>query len=218
MKILAITETWLSSHIYDNEVLPSNFNIYRKDRDTCGGGVMLAVDQSIPTKIIPSPDNIEVISVHLLMQHPVKICVVYNPPNSERDYQHKLISFLCDIIQLSDDVIILGDFNVPNIDWSSLSAESGFSTEICEFIFQYNLSQVIIMSPTHNRGNILDLVIVSNDKMISNILIHSESTIPIKSDHFPVTFKLMLLSTNHNVAHKPIHILDYCILKEITTA
>ena len=65
------------------------------------------------------------------------------------------------------------------------------------------------MSPTHNRGNILNLVIVSNDEIISDILIHSESTIPIKSDHFPVTFKLMLLSTNHNVAHKPIHILDY---------
>ena len=182
LKILAITETWLSSHIYDNEILPSNFNIYRKDRDTRGGGVMLAVDRSIPNKIIPSPDDIEVISVHLLMQNPVKICLVYNPPNSERDYQHKLISFLCDIIQSSDDVIILGasrvltdiltltimccvvmnvlsllqqfyDFNVPNIDWSSLSAESGFSTEICEFIFQYNLLQVI-MSPTHNRNNI----------------------------------------------------------------
>ena len=98
--------------------------------------------------------------------------------------------------------------NVPIIDWSSLSVESGFSTEICEFIFQYNLSPVI-MSPTHNCGNILDLVIVSNNEIISDILIHSESTIAIKSYHFPVTFKLMLLSTNHNTAHKPIHILDY---------
>ena len=59
------------------------------------------------------------------------------------------------------------------------------------------------MSPTHNCG---DLVIVNNSEMISDILILSESTIP---DHFPVTFKLMLLSANHNVAHKPIHILDY---------
>ena len=65
------------------------------------------------------------------------------------------------------------------------------------------------MSPTHNRDNILDLVIVSNDKIISDILIHSESTIMIKSDHFPVTFKLMQLSTNHNLAHKLIHILNY---------
>ena len=65
------------------------------------------------------------------------------------------------------------------------------------------------MSPTHNHGNILDLVIVSNDEIMSDILIRSESTIPIKSDHYPVTFKLTQLSTNHNVGHKPIHILDY---------
>ena len=55
---------------------------------------MLAVDQSIPTKIIPSPESIGIISVQLLTQHPVKICLVYNPPNIERIYQHKLISFL----------------------------------------------------------------------------------------------------------------------------
>ena len=58
---------------------------------------------------------------------------------------------------------------------------------ICAFIFQLNLSQVFL-SPTHNRGNIIDLVIVSNDEIISDILIHSEDMIPIRSDHYPVTF------------------------------
>ena len=64
---------------------------------------------------------------------------------------------------------------------------------ICAFIFQYNryLSQVFL-SPTHNRGNIFDLVIVSNDEIISDILIHSEFMIPIKSDHYPVTFMKVL--------------------------
>ena len=88
-----------------------------------------------------------------------------------------------------------------------LSAESAFSVELCEFIFQYNLSQVIL-SLTHNRGNILDLVIANNDKLISDTVIHSKDMIPIKSDHHPVTFKVTLLSTGHRVAHKPIHILE----------
>ena len=56
-RIFAITETWLSSHIYDNEILPSNFII-------CGGGVMLAIDQSISIKTIPSPEDIEAVVVH----------------------------------------------------------------------------------------------------------------------------------------------------------
>ena len=85
-----------------------------------------------------------------------------------------------------------------------LSAESGFSVELCEFIFQYNLSQVIL-SLTHNRGNILDLVIANNDKLISDTVNHSKDMIP---DHHPVTFKVTLLSTDHKVAHKPIHILE----------
>ena len=49
---------------------------------------------------------------------------------------------------------------------------------VFEFIFQYNLSQVIL-SPTHNHGNIyiLDLVIGSNDEVISDIVIHSKDMI-----------------------------------------
>ena len=61
--------------------------------------VMLARDQSVPTKTIPSLEDIEVISVQLLTQHPVKICLVYNSPDSGRIYQHKLISVKCDIIK-----------------------------------------------------------------------------------------------------------------------
>ena len=42
--IFAITETWLTNYIYNNEILPSNFAIYRNDRESRGGGVLLAVD------------------------------------------------------------------------------------------------------------------------------------------------------------------------------
>ena len=114
MKITAITETYLSSHIYENEILPPHFNIYRKDGGTCSGWRNYAgVDQS---KTIPNPEDIEVISGQLLTQHPVMIRHVYNPPNSEGIYQHKLISFLRDVIQSNNEVIILGNFNVPDID------------------------------------------------------------------------------------------------------
>ena len=77
------------------------------------GGIMLGVDQS---KTIPNPEDIEVISGQLLTPHPVMIRLVYNPPNSEGIYQHKLISFLRHVIQSNNEVIILGNFNVPDID------------------------------------------------------------------------------------------------------
>ena len=40
---------------------------------------MLAIDQSISIKTIPSPEDIEAVVVHLT-QHSVKLCLVYIPP------------------------------------------------------------------------------------------------------------------------------------------
>lgn len=44
---IAITETWLHNNIDDNELLPSSYNIHRKDRERRGGGVLLAVKSNI---------------------------------------------------------------------------------------------------------------------------------------------------------------------------
>ena len=37
-EIYCITETRLSDFVYDHEIIPSKFNIYRKDRKSRGGG------------------------------------------------------------------------------------------------------------------------------------------------------------------------------------
>ena len=187
-QIVAVTETWLTSSIYNNEILPSNFAIYRNDRGTRGEGVLLAVNLSIPSKIVSCLDDIEAIVIELFPQHPVKLCLVYNPPNTGLLYQQKLISFLSDIMQTDGNVIILGDFSTPDIDWHTLTADSNFSIQLCNLIFQYNYSQVVT-SPTHEHGNLLDLVITNNDDIISDVQVHSEGTF-IKSDHYLVSFKL----------------------------
>lgn len=40
------TETWLSSATYDTEIIPSElgYNVYRRDRGSRGGGVLIIVD------------------------------------------------------------------------------------------------------------------------------------------------------------------------------
>ena len=52
---LAITETWLSDFILDNEVIPSNYTIIYTDKSSHGGGVMLSVSNLISFSIIPLP-------------------------------------------------------------------------------------------------------------------------------------------------------------------
>ena len=64
-KLIAITETWLSHQILDNEILPTNYVIYRADRDSQGGGVMLAIHESLQSKLLASPFNLEILTVQV---------------------------------------------------------------------------------------------------------------------------------------------------------
>ena len=53
------TETWLSDKILDNEILPYNYSIIRKDRQSRGGGVMFAIKHSNSYQVLPSPPDLE---------------------------------------------------------------------------------------------------------------------------------------------------------------
>ena len=63
--IYCITETWLTDLVYDSEILPLNFNIFRKNRKSRGGGVLVAINESIQSSIIPSLMDFELISVSI---------------------------------------------------------------------------------------------------------------------------------------------------------
>ena len=63
LDIVAITETWLHSNIFDNEILPSGYQIYRKDCNRRGGGVVLAIKNSIPSKLLSTPSDLELLAV-----------------------------------------------------------------------------------------------------------------------------------------------------------
>ena len=65
--VFCITETWLSDKISDGEILPSGFVLYRCDRPSRGGGVLIAVHKSLPSTLIPSPYDLEVVVVKLTM-------------------------------------------------------------------------------------------------------------------------------------------------------
>ena len=79
--IIAITETWLSNNIFDNEILPINYTIYRNDRGSRGGGVLFAVRDSIISKVLPSPTNVEMLTVEVEVLQKFVMSVVYLPPN-----------------------------------------------------------------------------------------------------------------------------------------
>ena len=122
-EIYCITETWLSNFVYDNEIIPSKFNIYRKDRKSRGGGVLVAINESLQSSIIPSPDDLEIISVSITHRETIILCTVYIPPNSDSDYLNSLLLYLSSLYISHDHIILVGDFNLPDIDWDTLTGK-----------------------------------------------------------------------------------------------
>ena len=71
------------------------------------------------------------------------------------------------------NVILGGDFNLPDIDWTKTEvkpksqypiAYSAIMLETCEDLYSQHVEE-----PTHLRGNILDLVFTSNKDQVENI-------------------------------------------------
>ena len=185
-----MTETWLTSFIYDNEILPSKFILYRSDRESRGGGVLIAVNYSKPSILIPSPSNLEVVTVSVhIPGYSICLCVVYCPPNSEVFYFDQLIAFLHSLASREAHLLIIGDFNLPDICWSSLSGTTLISNLFCDFVFEANLTQ-LITCPTHIIGNTPDIILTDKDHLVNNLSV-SKSAI-LTSDHLQITFDLPL--------------------------
>jgi len=117
---------------------------------------------------------------------------VYKSPNSPEDNKLALMDLLrSDCLVSFEHVCIVGDFNFPNIDWKgNWSGEQDNLFIECirdSFLFQ------MVQKPTRYREgqtpHILDLVLVNDEQLISNI----EHSCPIgKSDHEILLFTLYI--------------------------
>ena len=100
----------------------------------------------------------------------------------------------------------VGDFNLPNICWSTLTGTSPFSISFCDFVYEMNLSQ-LVMDSTHVKGNILDLVLTNAENFIYDLFI-ADSLPLIPSDHCTVSFKIKYaLPPSQRTSHK--YFFDY---------
>ena len=104
---------------------------------------------------------------------------MYNSLNSSPAYEQSLIDYLHSLISASSKLILMGHFNVPDINWATLSGSSMFSNKLCDLVFQFNLPQ-LVDQPSHICGSILDLVFTNCE---SDIFVHNTNSFDITSDH-----------------------------------
>ena len=130
---------------------------------------MIAVRDTIPTIAVKIStalisNSIEVVSVNLLLKKPITLCCIYIPPCTADVLLSEVIQYFSTLIDSypRNSLVLVGDFNLPDINWDNLTASSTASRTFCDFIFDNALLQVVDTS-THSKGNILDLIITNSE-------------------------------------------------------
>jgi len=100
------------------------------------------------------------------------------------------LSHLCQF--QSSNIVLLGDYNLPDINWDTLCGNSVAAEKFCDTCFEQNLTQ-LISCLTHIHGNTLDLVLANNDDLIESISVSPTNNLPIESDHYAIMFELSLV-------------------------
>ena len=106
----------------------------------------------------------------------VLVGVVYRSPSSPPDNDCRMLTALNDLqhYQPHSHLLLMGDFNLPNIDWVNNTVTSGDSTFASQF---FNATQDALLTqhllePTRHRpgqkSSILDLVFTSDLDMFCN--------------------------------------------------
>ena len=74
--------------------------------------MMLAIRNNLPSRLLPSPPNLEVVTVSISLVPAVTCCMVYVPPNATAEYHNNLINYFSTITSLPNPILIIGDFNI----------------------------------------------------------------------------------------------------------
>ena len=200
LDLIALTETWLKSYIYNNELIPTNYAVYRNDHTSRGGGVMLAINNNISSSLVYSPTHLELLTVILNYTKVITICLLYIPPNPDPKYISDLTEYL-NSLRHTENLIILGDLNLPDVNWDSFSGMSFISSSLCEEFFNLNFSQ-LVTEPTHNKGNLLDVILTNTSELIDKVCVSSTLPLDLSSDHYIVKFCINTCSTSKTVAQQ----------------
>ena len=77
----------LKDFIFDGEISSNDFTIYRNNRDSRGGGIMIAINNKLSSKQLPFPDNLVALIVQIFCNNKtITLYLMYIPPNANGDY------------------------------------------------------------------------------------------------------------------------------------
>ena len=133
--VIYVNETWLNQNISNSEILHSGFTIFRRDRSDGGGGGVLIAIKTVSFKAVKEfkPESeaelqqLEIIFAEIttLTGQRILFCFCYRPPNEDPSWMDVFHNFLHEVCDHFDNMVISGDFNLPDILWNSIDSASG---------------------------------------------------------------------------------------------
>jgi hypothetical protein len=158
--VILITESWCNSEVQNSELEIRGYNLVtelRRDRqDTqhgLGGGLLtytksrMAVQENEKFKNNPF---IQFTTFSIMARCPLHIALVYRTPNSGR----QSLQHLCKLLEnLDQNTIVIGDFNLPDVQWEA-GAAGPKGQPLLESVIDNELAQLVNFT-THAKGNIL---------------------------------------------------------------
>ena len=199
LPFVALTETWLKPYMSDAQLHVPGYTISRCDRSgRVGGGVLLYSHINIPVSECETFDDGTCEGLFCRFST-INTCVIvaYRPPNAPLSSFNSLLEFFSSCIHLvnddSYDIMITGDYNLPSIDWQTVSVSLGGPSEtqlsahsLLNFMAKHLLSQYVLC-PTRGN-NVLDLFITNNSRLVTNVQAQATSL----SDHHLVDVMLAI--------------------------
>ncbi len=199
--VVLVVETWLSNAILDSQLLAFlPYTIIRCDRqDKRGGGVSVFYKRelkAVPVPLDPIYSSVELCALDLVNSgaHFRLICSYLAPyvvPLSISTTIQCINSLSCG----TSPVCLVGDFNLPGIDWSSLSfpQQPHYASFMFDMVFFNGFSQFITV-PTRGKS-VLDLLCTNDSDLLSSF----EVSLPFTDscDHHCIRFSLNYSDARH---------------------
>jgi len=216
---IGLTETWLHNQL-DAETHIENYTLYRADSNRkkskygrFGGGAAIYLRNDIASSSEPvltySNGTVDVIVIYSADENLLLATVyrqpddtIHNRPSNNRELKSALTKLEECINGLGHipDIIIGGDFNLPNTKWPECipgnhcsRQEAEMISTISELCTNFHLTQTI-MEPTHYQGNTLDLVFTNNTSLIHDHIV--VPTLRSTSHHHMVTIQTQYKATH----------------------
>ncbi|KAK4828567.1 hypothetical protein QYF61_027657 [Mycteria americana] len=187
--LVAITETWWDDS-HDWNAAMDGYKLFRRGRQgRRGSGVALCVRECFDcVELSNYGDKVECLWVRMrgkASKADILLGVCYRPPNQDEEADEAFDKQLARVSQ-SLALVLMGDFNLPDVCWKYNTAERKQSRRFLECVEDDNFLTQLVSEPTR-RGASLDLLFTNREGLVGDVVVGGHLGL---SDHDMIEFSI----------------------------